>query len=793
MFQLDLGKHASDYSDIFRFNKIYKSKEVDQYSPIKIFEAMRNKHRVFLKVFDKNILKEEDDYDFYIKRIEKEKEISKLCNSEYTIKFIRDFETKNNIIIEKEFCDNDLKDMVFQNGPLEHKILGKNNLQTFKEITIFLAKALKFLNEKGIIHRDIKPHNIYVKNLENNKVIYKLGNFGSAINKKEIKSSEPMGTIFYTAPEIVKNFNYDEKCDMWSVGMTLFEIYFGLLPYGWHPSAKIMLDMILDESKFIYKKSNIPTLDILFKRLLQINPKNRMTIQEFYDYVTNENFLKNDFIAINNKEEYFKLYEIIKKEKQIDYGDGKVPEKLDKEAADKQNMEKIMDFVGSGNIPDIMSFSNGNFNNEEIFNNILYYDTNIEKHKKNIHHDSDKFERKTNGAFILCTNLDSLNIIKDEIIRNIKNDKKAIFNFITNGRGYESDIKQFLNNNQEFRQCINKLCIYCNFPANYEKYKTENPELIDIVTNKFEEVNNFIKKYSSENIKPFPLTKLVTIHDYLDKYKERHKKVSQFYGNLTLESYKENMEKIKEIINKDEENKSLKAKNKKVLLEGLLTFDLEKDLKALDELIIKEYTKNTFYGDLNRWLMKGKMKYYEPVAYFTSRLMYSLNSFANKYDKYCTEDKKDLFRGAKLYYSCLLPYERAIGKIILLSGFTSTSESEKFAENWAGRGREKEVYINSMKFSVLFHITNLYKSEKNWISNSVDIHKNSKYEKEKEFLFQPFSFYRVKKVEFDITNFKADIHLETIGKKEILEEKIKFGKDINYNEKENIMQVVENI
>ena len=56
MFQLDLGKHASDYSDIFKFNKIYESKEVDQYSPIKIFEAMRNKVRVFLKVYDKNIL-----------------------------------------------------------------------------------------------------------------------------------------------------------------------------------------------------------------------------------------------------------------------------------------------------------------------------------------------------------------------------------------------------------------------------------------------------------------------------------------------------------------------------------------------------------------------------------------------------------------------------------------------------------------------------------------------------------------------------------------------------------------
>ena len=43
-------------------------------------------------------------------------------------------------------------------------------------------------------------------------------------------------------------------------------------------------------------------------------------------------------------------------------------------------------------------------------------------------------------------------------------------------------------------------------------------------------------------------------------------------------------------------------------MEGLLKFDIKEDLKNLDELIIKEYTQNTFYGDLNRQLMKEKMK-----------------------------------------------------------------------------------------------------------------------------------------------------------------------------------------
>ena len=104
-----------------------------------------------------------------------------------------------------------------------------------------------------------------------------------------------------------------------------------------------------------------------------------------------------------------------------------------------------------------------------------------------------------------------------------------------------------------------------------------------------------------------------------------------FYGDLKKESYEEYIAKIKKEIKSE---KSLK---------GLLTFDLDKDLEALDEMIIKEYTRNTFYGDLNRWLMKGKMKDYAPVAYFTSRLMYSLNTYAEKKGKYCKEDKKGFY------------------------------------------------------------------------------------------------------------------------------------------------------
>ena len=95
--------------------------------------------------------------------------------------------------------------------------------------------------------------------------------------------------------------------------------------------------------------------------------------------------------------------------------------------------------------------------------------------------------------------------------------------------------------------------------------------------------------------------------------------------------------------------------------------------------------------------MDSKMNSYEPIAYFTARLMYSLNKYAEKNKKFLTEDKKELHRGIKLSYSNLLPYERAKGKIILLSAFTSTSENEGLAKRWAGRNDTLKLYKTNFR------------------------------------------------------------------------------------------------
>ena len=760
-----LGPYANDYNDI-------TLKEETNTGLIYIGTNIKYNRNCALKVINKNQLKL-GDYDYLLNQINISEEINKLCQSENIVDLYQRLETEDYIIFELEYCDTDLKEYFLENGELE------KNKDFFKKIIISLAKALKIINKKGVMHRDIKPNNIFMTSSDDE--IIKLGDFGCSIYIKD-NTSDPIGTILYAAPEILKNMEYDEKCDLWSLGATLYELFFGVLPYGFNPNTNEIMNIIYDEQNFRLKKTHIPTLDILFYKLLTINPEKRMSLDEFFKFVENKDFMKEDVVY----DEYQKLYKDILKIEDVKYIIPVKKEHHNKKEEDQENATKIVTYVKGGHLPDVMNFSNGSIEGQK-FNNILYYDENISDYLKEINKDSDLFERCTPGAFILCTNIDSLKLIRTEILNQIKKDKRATFNLITTGSTCEK-IMNFLKEDINFENCIKNACVYCRNLKEWSPLKDKYKKIYN-VCNMQKDVINFINKFSSTEIKAFPITKLLTYQDYLDKYKERHITISQFYGDLTPESYKKNIEEMKLLVKKEKDANELKIKDQdqNKLLEGFYTFDIKEDIETLDKLIIHEYTKNTFYGDLNKWLMSSKMNSFETVAYFTARLMYSLNSYGESNGKYYEINKEEVKRGIKLPFSCLLPYERAKGKVILLSSFTSTSLDEKQAKNFSGRNHTKTQYKTKLVFSVIYYIKNFYK--KNWISNGVNIESISQFKTEKEILYQPFSFYYVRDVQINLSNYTADIYLETIGKVEILENKIKFGKSIVYNEKLKIMEV----
>ena len=762
-----LGNYIDDYEDIHCLD--------NETNKAKFYEAYNKKfdRNCVLKVMDRKKL-EDDDFDFLMEQINNEEKFTKLCNSENTVNFYRRLENNEYIIFELESCTEDLKTFMEGNGELE------NDKTFFKQIILDIAKALKTVHGKGIMHRDIKPNNIFIKEEDEDgeKKIVKLGDFGCSVYIKD-NTSEQIGTFLYCAPEINKGILYDEKCDLWSLGITLFELYFGVFPYGNEPTTNKINSIIYGNEPFYYNRANIPTLDILFHKLLVIDPKDRMTFNEFFDFVFKEGFMEKDVVF----PEYKSFYETVKQEKEVKHVLKTIKESTKSpEEQEKANIDTILKLVNQDHLPNVMNFSNGMAAGQKIFNNIIYYDENI-NFLNSINKDSDLFERMTPGAFILCTSLDSLELVKKEIVKQVKKNKKMTFNLITTGSKCETII-DFLNNNADFKNCIKKICVYCMNIGKWG-YLKDKYEIVHKVVTTQSEVIKFINEYSLEEIKPYSMTKLLTYEDYKSKYKERHITISMFYGDLTIDQYKKNIEKMKSLINTEAKSKEL-TRNANDILTGFLTFDLNKDLETLDKLIIKEYTKNTFYGDLNKWLM-NKMNDYEPIAYFTARLMYSLNKYAKKNHKYCTEDKKEVHRGVKMTYSDLLPYVRAKGKIILLSGFTSTSQNEEFAKRWAERGNTQALYKANLRFSVVFKITNF--CNKDWISNGIDVMKESQFKNEKEILYQPFSFYYVRDVRIDNKNYLADIDLDTIGKTEILEEKIREGKEIEFNPKLKIMQV----
>ena len=166
----------------------------------------------------------------------KDEDISKRNNLIGEVDITKDLEHPNIIrfytaFIEKEKkCAYIVLELVEGINLAEYifNLKEKNSFPREKDILTILLDVicgLKYLHkEKGILYRDVNPHNIM---LDNNLNV-KLCDFGLAIkdgNKMEHSNSIGfVGSILYSSPESVKNQDYTEKSDIWSFGCVLYEL-----------------------------------------------------------------------------------------------------------------------------------------------------------------------------------------------------------------------------------------------------------------------------------------------------------------------------------------------------------------------------------------------------------------------------------------------------------------------------------------------------------------------------------------------------------------------------------------
>jgi len=125
---------------------------------------------------------------------------------------------------------------------LQELLNQRRKLKRDEAISIIyqIADALEYMHRHSIIHRDIKPKNILMEKNEKPKI----SDFGIALLKQESKErshSLRVGTVTYMSPEQIKGQSLDEKTDIYSLGITAYEMLTGEVPFRGATVASIQI------------------------------------------------------------------------------------------------------------------------------------------------------------------------------------------------------------------------------------------------------------------------------------------------------------------------------------------------------------------------------------------------------------------------------------------------------------------------------------------------------------------------------------------------------------------------
>ena len=143
--------------------------------------------------------------------------------------------------------------------------LVKNNIFETQFYIGSLFLILEYLQSKYIAHRDIKPSNIMIDSNGYLKMI----DFGTAKILTDYTSTV-IGTPHYIAPEILRGKGYSTSCDFWSVGICMFEIFYGMYPFGHFASEVIEIykDILHQEFFFPSENEKYASVNSLIRNLL---------------------------------------------------------------------------------------------------------------------------------------------------------------------------------------------------------------------------------------------------------------------------------------------------------------------------------------------------------------------------------------------------------------------------------------------------------------------------------------------------------------------------------------------
>ena len=254
--------------------------ETDNYKALKIINKEEIKKRLRTEFNNDNV---EEKFKLYIcNYLNNEIANMKICMKDNinSVQLYEVYDNEEEYVLVMEYCDDNLQNI------LNKKKNGFNKDEIY-DILSQLNNTFKIMSKKNIIHRDLKLDNILIKydNNKKYKFIVKLSDYGVSRQMLSLskKCKTYVGTTLTMAPEVLAGEEYDKQCDLWSLGVIIYQLFFKKYPYNGLTEIAIYKQISQFGQKCLSKTGD-KNLDDLIRKLLVKDPNKRIEWEEYFKH-----------------------------------------------------------------------------------------------------------------------------------------------------------------------------------------------------------------------------------------------------------------------------------------------------------------------------------------------------------------------------------------------------------------------------------------------------------------------------------------------------------------------------